>query len=96
MRRRLEWAGVVLNVETGSRVPRLTGVDGEGWRFDGTGQVTRVPWNPDAKLHNLHAHAVPALALAGHIWVYTGSISRPLSNPSHATSCCKKTFACAA
>jgi len=30
-----------------------------------------VPWNPDAKLANLHADAVPARELGGQIWIYT-------------------------
>jgi phenylpropionate dioxygenase-like ring-hydroxylating dioxygenase large terminal subunit len=42
-----------------------------GWRFEGNGATVRVPWNPDAKLHNLHADPVPARELAGQIWIYT-------------------------
>jgi len=42
-----------------------------GWRFDGNGATVRVPWNPDAKLQNLHADTVPARELAGQIWIYT-------------------------
>lgn len=42
-----------------------------GWRFDGTGQVTHVPWNPDAKLEKLGTVPVPVLEMGGVIWVYT-------------------------
>ena len=42
-----------------------------GWHFDGDGRVTHVPWNPDAKLSNLHADTVPVRELAGQVWIYT-------------------------
>ena len=42
-----------------------------GWRFDAAGAAVHVPWNPDAKLGNLHADPVPARELAGQIWIYT-------------------------
>lgn len=42
-----------------------------GWRFDGEGNAREVPWNPDAKLENLHAQPIPVLERAGLIWVYT-------------------------
>jgi phenylpropionate dioxygenase-like ring-hydroxylating dioxygenase large terminal subunit len=42
-----------------------------GWRFDGAGNVTSVPWNPDAKLGALRAQGVPARELAGQIWIRT-------------------------
>ena len=42
-----------------------------GWRFDAEGRVMHVPWNPDAKLANLHADTVPARELGGQIWIYT-------------------------
>jgi phenylpropionate dioxygenase-like ring-hydroxylating dioxygenase large terminal subunit len=43
-----------------------------GWRFDAQGRVVHVPWNPDAKLAQLHADVVPARELGGQIWIYTG------------------------
>lgn len=42
-----------------------------GWRFDGGGHVTHVPWNPDAKQEKLGTTAVPVLEAGGLIWVYT-------------------------
>lgn len=49
-----------------------------GWRFDGGGRVTRVPWNPDARLERLGTVAVPALDMGGVIWVYTApGVERP-------------------
>ncbi len=44
-----------------------------GWRFDGDGATRHVPWNPDAKLARMHAHAVVAREHGGLIWVYTGA-----------------------
>lgn len=43
-----------------------------GWRFDGEGRNCRVPWNPDAKLENLSAIALPVCESAGLLWLYTG------------------------
>jgi phenylpropionate dioxygenase-like ring-hydroxylating dioxygenase large terminal subunit len=49
-----------------------------GWRFDGGGQVTHVPWNPDARLEKLGTVAVPVLEMGGVIWVYTApGLERP-------------------
>jgi phenylpropionate dioxygenase-like ring-hydroxylating dioxygenase large terminal subunit len=42
-----------------------------GWRFDGAGQTTHVPWNPDAKLAQLSATPVPTRERGGLIWIYT-------------------------
>jgi phenylpropionate dioxygenase-like ring-hydroxylating dioxygenase large terminal subunit len=42
-----------------------------GWRFGADGATVHVPWNPDAKLQNLRADAVPARELAGQVWIYT-------------------------
>lgn len=42
------------------------------WRFDGEGRNRRVPWNPDAKLENLGAIALPCREASGLLWVYTG------------------------
>lgn len=53
-----------------------------GWRFDGGGQVTHVPWNPDARLEKLGTVAVPVLDMGGVIWVYTApGLERP--EPPH-------------
>lgn len=43
-----------------------------GWRFDGGGRNCGVPWNPDAKLENLGATALPVREMAGLLWLYTG------------------------
>jgi len=42
-----------------------------GWRFDGTGAVKGVPFNPDAKLEVLKARAVPCEERNGVIYLYT-------------------------
>jgi phenylpropionate dioxygenase-like ring-hydroxylating dioxygenase large terminal subunit len=45
-----------------------------GWRFRGDGQCVRVPLNDlnERALQRIRATAVPARALAGAVWVYTG------------------------
>ncbi len=43
-----------------------------GWRFDGTGACTHVPWNPDIRRTNLSAHALPLCEVGGLVWLYTG------------------------
>lgn len=43
-----------------------------GWRFDGDGCNRHVPWNPDAKLENLSAVALPVRESDGLLWLYTG------------------------
>lgn len=53
-----------------------------GWRLDVHGQVTHVPWNPDAKLGALKGDAVPTRELAGQIWVYTAAVDHPPSEPT--------------
>ncbi len=43
-----------------------------GWRFDGAGAVTHVPWNPDAKHERLGGAApVPTAERGGMLWVHT-------------------------
>lgn len=45
-----------------------------GWRFEASGEARHVPWNPDAKLGNLHATAVPVRELGGQIWIFTAPV----------------------
>ncbi|NBC36723.1 Rieske 2Fe-2S domain-containing protein [Novosphingobium sp. FSY-8] len=42
-----------------------------GWRFDGAGACTHVPWNPDAKRGALSATALPVRVAGGLVWVHT-------------------------
>lgn len=46
-----------------------------GWRFDGTGQCRKVPFNElnEAALAKIHATAIPCRELAGCLWVFTGT-----------------------
>ncbi|MBT0666773.1 aromatic ring-hydroxylating dioxygenase subunit alpha [Novosphingobium profundi] len=43
-----------------------------GWRFDGAGACTHVPWNPQARRDSLGATALPVCEVAGVVWLYTG------------------------
>lgn len=43
-----------------------------GWRFDGAGRNTHVPWNPDARRENLSALALPCREAGAVLWLYTG------------------------
>ena len=45
-----------------------------GWRFSGDGRCKRVPLNDldEHALERIRATAIPARALAGAVWVYTG------------------------
>ncbi len=45
-----------------------------GWRFSGDGRCLRVPLNDlnEHALERIRATAIPARALAGAVWVYTG------------------------
>lgn len=43
-----------------------------GWRFNGNGHCTHVPWNPDAKRDNLGATPLPVCEAAGLVWLFTG------------------------
>jgi phenylpropionate dioxygenase-like ring-hydroxylating dioxygenase large terminal subunit len=53
-----------------------------GWRFDGAGHVTHVPWNPDAKMEKLGTVALPVIESSGIIWVYTAlEIEKPEPPP---------------
>jgi len=52
-----------------------------GWRLDRDGRVTRVPWNPDAKLDALRGAPLPARELAQQVWVYTDVTDAPPSEP---------------
>lgn len=47
-----------------------------GWRFRGDGVCTRVPLNDLTAMavSSIRATAVPALELAGALWIYTGSL----------------------
>ncbi len=51
------------------------------WRFDGTGAVTYVPLNPDAKRELLFAKALPTREINGLIWVYTAAVKSAPSEP---------------
>lgn len=54
-----------------------------GWRFDAHGAACHVPWNPDAKLAPLRAHALPVRELAGQIWIYTAPDAQPGHEPQY-------------
>jgi phenylpropionate dioxygenase-like ring-hydroxylating dioxygenase large terminal subunit len=43
-----------------------------GWRFDGLGRCLHVPWNPDARLDQLSATALPVREAGGLVWLFTG------------------------
>lgn len=58
-----------------------------GWRFDSAGLCRHVPWNPDAKLENLSAVALPVRELGGLIWLFTGS--HPDSEPTIPEAFCR-------
>ena len=52
-----------------------------GWRIEGGGGVTHVPWNPDAKLETLRAKAVPVCELGGQVWIHTSVGLPPTKGP---------------
>jgi phenylpropionate dioxygenase-like ring-hydroxylating dioxygenase large terminal subunit len=52
-----------------------------GWQFDGQGHACLVPWNPDAKLSNLDAIALPTREIAGQVWVFTDPFEAPETEP---------------
>jgi phenylpropionate dioxygenase-like ring-hydroxylating dioxygenase large terminal subunit len=52
-----------------------------GWRLNGQGAVTHVPWNPDAKLDTLRGWALPIRELAGQLWVFTDPFEPPTDEP---------------
>lgn len=52
-----------------------------GWRFDTSGCVARVPWNPDAKTANLRGVELPVCEEGGLVWVFTSPRARPSSGP---------------
>jgi phenylpropionate dioxygenase-like ring-hydroxylating dioxygenase large terminal subunit len=43
-----------------------------GWRFNDRGENCHVPWNPDAKLANLGATALPVREMQGLLWLHAG------------------------
>lgn len=54
-----------------------------GWEFDRDGRCAHVPFNPDAKRERLGTVAVPAVELAGLVWIFTAPTSHaPPSAPS--------------
>jgi phenylpropionate dioxygenase-like ring-hydroxylating dioxygenase large terminal subunit len=53
-----------------------------GWRFDGTGACTKVPWDPDAKREALSATALPLVERAGLLWLYTAAGAAPETGPA--------------
>jgi phenylpropionate dioxygenase-like ring-hydroxylating dioxygenase large terminal subunit len=42
-----------------------------GWRFDGQGEVTSIPWNANTKELHYRTEAIPTVEVGGVIWVYT-------------------------
>ncbi len=48
-----------------------------GWRFNGSGEVVHVPWNPDAKLQLLKAQRLHVIERAGLLWVHTSLSQTP-------------------
>ncbi|MFO0760276.1 MAG: aromatic ring-hydroxylating dioxygenase subunit alpha [Byssovorax sp.] len=52
-----------------------------GWRFDSTGRVCQVPWNPDAKLDALSGISIPAVERGGQIWIFTAPGEAPSAGP---------------
>lgn len=59
-----------------------------GWCFDAAGRNVQVPWNPDAKLDQLGATALPVREAGGLVWLYTGfaptgepQVSETLNDP---------------
>lgn len=53
-----------------------------GWRFDTSGRVASVPWNPDAKTSHLRAVDIPVVEAGGFVWVYTAAGAAPAVGPS--------------
>ena len=53
-----------------------------GWQFDGAGNNCHVPLNPDAKRSLLAATSLPAREIGDLIWVFTGSGSEGLAEPT--------------
>ncbi|MGC8519200.1 MAG: Rieske 2Fe-2S domain-containing protein [Steroidobacteraceae bacterium] len=53
-----------------------------GWRFAGSGPCVDVPWNPDVRRERLAALAVPAVELAGQVWIHTSTGDPPPQPPS--------------
>lgn len=51
-----------------------------GWKLESSGQVSHVPWNPDAKLSGLKGVRVPARELAGQVWIFT-ALEEPAAGP---------------
>ncbi len=52
-----------------------------GWRFDGKGACTKVPWDPDAKREPLSATPLTLVEEAGLLWLYTATGVAPPSGP---------------
>lgn len=53
-----------------------------GWRFDTSGRVTSVPWNPDAKTSHLRAIDLPVVEEGGFVWIYSSPGVAPAEGPS--------------
>jgi len=53
-----------------------------GWRFDTDGANRLVPLNPDAKLDQLSAQALPTRQIGEMIWVYTAPVAAAPSEPT--------------
>ncbi|PZR13561.1 MAG: aromatic ring-hydroxylating dioxygenase subunit alpha [Archangium gephyra] len=51
------------------------------WKFDGSGAVTHVPLNPDAKRERLFARAIPVREIGGVLWAWTEVTATPPSEP---------------
>jgi len=52
-----------------------------GWRFSTDGTVRHVPLNPDAKLNQLSATAIPVRDVGDLLWIYTAPVARAPSEP---------------
>jgi phenylpropionate dioxygenase-like ring-hydroxylating dioxygenase large terminal subunit len=53
-----------------------------GWRFNGSGEVVHVPWNPDAKLHLLKAQSLHVVESGGLVWMHTSLAQTPPPPPA--------------
>lgn len=50
------------------------------WQFDGAGNTTHIPLNPDAKLENYSAMALPVREIGNLLWVYS-DVARSAAPP---------------
>lgn len=52
------------------------------WEFDGRGNATHIPLNPDAKKDRLGATALPTREVGGLLWVYTAPGAEAPTEPT--------------